>query len=115
MALPLADSAHRAACNGAPLTKAIRCRELEAIMPDRIAELISQNKYEPKPAILPTSHRPGTRGKVLTMAARIAAGEELWHPADATLFSDESEFDNYIRELEELNREHSGDLPREEI
>jgi len=31
----------------------------------------------------PTWHRPGTAGKIETMAARYAAGVGLWHPDDA--------------------------------
>lgn len=32
----------------------------------------------------PTHHRPGTLEKVLVLAARVEAGEELYHPDDAS-------------------------------
>jgi len=30
----------------------------------------------------PTTHQPGTPGKVEVLKARLEAGEPLWHPAD---------------------------------
>jgi hypothetical protein len=31
----------------------------------------------------PTRERPGTDGKIRVLAARVAAGQRLWHPRDA--------------------------------
>lgn len=36
-----------------------------------------------KKAKKPTKHLPGTPGKIDVLAARMLAGEELWHPDDA--------------------------------
>lgn len=45
---------------------------------DHLAELVETE---------PTNAPPGTRRKVEVLAARAAAGEELWHPEDAATFS----------------------------
>lgn len=45
-----------------------------------------RSPYEPppprRPAALPTSAEPGSPEKVAVLAARYAAGQELWHPLD---------------------------------
>lgn len=38
---------------------------------------------ETKPSSGPTLYEPGTPGKVDILAARLSAGEPLWHPEDA--------------------------------
>lgn len=38
---------------------------------------------ESKQSSGPTDHEPGTWAKVEILAARLEAGEPLWHPADA--------------------------------
>ncbi len=47
--------------------------------------------FEPdelRPPERPTGHRRGTAGKLEVLAARAAAGEELWHPEDAGMPAD---------------------------
>ena len=41
--------------------------------------------FKPRPASQPTTARPGTAEKIAVLAARLEAGEELWHADDATL------------------------------
>lgn len=41
--------------------------------------------FKPRPASKPTTARPGTKDKVAVLAARVVAGEELWHPADVVI------------------------------
>jgi hypothetical protein len=40
---------------------------------------------EQKQSSGPTSHEPGTWGKVEVLTARVKAGEPLWHPDDAKM------------------------------
>jgi len=44
--------------------------------------------YRPRPASRSTSSPPGTAGKVKDLADRLEAGEDMWHPRDATDFRD---------------------------
>jgi hypothetical protein len=37
-----------------------------------------------RPALQPTSARPGSPEKISVLADRAALGQELWHPNDAT-------------------------------
>jgi len=40
---------------------------------------------ETNPLGEPTSHEPGTWGKVEVLTARLKAGQPLWHPEDAKM------------------------------
>jgi hypothetical protein len=46
------------------------------------AEIGYECKHRVRPASRATSLQPGSWGKVEVLAARMAAGEELWHPED---------------------------------
>ena len=41
-------------------------------------------EFIPSPASSPTSAMPGSKEKIGVLAERMANGEELWHPDDAT-------------------------------
>lgn len=41
--------------------------------------------FEPRPAVMPTTAMPGTAEKIRVLAARLLAGEELWHPDDPVI------------------------------
>jgi hypothetical protein len=50
-----------------------------------IFEAIANNReeyFQPAPASVATGDLPGSWGKIETLANRVAAGEELWHPHD---------------------------------
>jgi hypothetical protein len=79
-----------------------------------IFNYIVENKgdcgYKPKPASKSTESPPGTAGKVRELASRLEAGEDMWHPMDATdftnpsthlscLFNERSERLSIIREI----------------
>jgi len=42
-------------------------------------------EFEPRPAERPTTARPGTAEKIVVLAARVEAGEDLWHPNDVVI------------------------------
>lgn len=47
------------------------------------ADLGDDNLFEPRPATVPTGSRPGTAERIAVYAARVEAGEDIWHPGDA--------------------------------
>ena len=47
------------------------------------ADVGHSSQFHPRPARRPTSQLPGSRTKVIILAARVAAGEDLWHAQDA--------------------------------
>jgi hypothetical protein len=46
------------------------------------AAYVPAGRREPSTLPTPTSALPGTEAKIAVMAARLAAGERLWHPGD---------------------------------
>jgi hypothetical protein len=38
--------------------------------------------FTPRPPLMPTTARPGSAEKFTVLAARLLAGEDLWHPDD---------------------------------
>lgn len=44
--------------------------------------------YRPHPARRPTDAPPGTRARVEIYAARVEAGQEIFHPLDSNVFPD---------------------------
>lgn len=62
------------------------------IVPENIYESIlfhgDESRFRPKPCSKPTKARPGSEEKIRVIRARVAAGEELWHPADETVLTD---------------------------
>lgn len=66
----------RRTCRGGCLLCGVRDRDGDLI-PDPGVH------YEPLPARTPTRHPPGSAEKIEVMAARLAAGEALFHAGDA--------------------------------
>jgi hypothetical protein len=51
---------------------------------DRLGQ---SHKFTPKPAELGTAASPGSLEKLEILRARVANGEDLWHPNDRTDFA----------------------------
>lgn len=55
---------------------------------DRAAtQMLLSDEFAPAETSAPTDALPGSREKVEVLAQRAMAGEELWHPCDATFAS----------------------------
>jgi hypothetical protein len=50
-------------------------------------KLCLSHKFTPRPATLATGAIPGSLEKLEILRARVANGEELWHPSDRTDFN----------------------------
>lgn len=59
--------------------------EAETLSDHLESHLTDAGFVERRPSSGPTNHAPGTWGKVEVLAARLEAGEPLWHPDDAQL------------------------------
>lgn len=47
------------------------------------ADLGHDEWFSPRPASRPTRTKPGSKARVAAYAARVEAGEDIWHPGDA--------------------------------
>ena len=92
--VPYSAPAHFAACRECgnvrrlrPRLLCPRCYENPAVRakyPPLSTDNCGRNAAGPVPAAA-TSFEPGTPEKVAVLEARVAAGEQLWHPKDARL------------------------------
>lgn len=71
--IPTADVDATTLARAVPRTYARNCVEAAALLDD---------DYRARPARGPCPWPPGSPGKVATLAARVEAGEELFHPDD---------------------------------
>jgi len=64
------------------LRSLIDCGEVVPTITTALMTDGSCKRFEPQPASEPTSAKPGSAEKLEVLAARVAAGEHLWHELD---------------------------------